>query len=180
MAAESERRCNHALKLCDRLEGGGGVAICCCGTHALCSPVADQGVGFENDGICDGLIGARLLCSHVFCPQGAVGRCFASSRLARFFFFDRVQIQRNTAVCAASDCRNPMRGRTCWVVGPRWGIESKKLIAHEMPRGARVYCVYGGYSTSSSTGDHCKCNQDSSAFFSANILSHFFNARALA
>lgn len=176
LAAESERRCNHALKLCDRLEGG-GVAICCCGTHVLCSLFADQGVGFVNDCFCDGRIGARLLCSHGFCPQGAVGRCFASFRLARFFC-DRVQIQRSSVVCAASDCRNRIRGPTSCVVGRRCyiGARIRKYFARKMPkRSARVASTAGTpQAPPLQRQSRFKC------LFSANIVSYFFNGRTLA
>ena len=139
-AAESERRRTHGLKLCDRRLGGGGGATCCCGTHALCSPVADQGVGSVNDCFCDGRIGARLLCSHGFCPQGAVDRCFASSCLARFFF-DRVRIQRSSVVDAASGCRNRIRGPTSCVVGPRCEeLEFKNTLPAKCQE-ERAYCV---------------------------------------
>lgn len=112
LAEESETRCSHASKVCDRLESfeDGGVAICY-GTNGLFSPFFDLCVGFVNDAFCDSLILDRFLSSHRSCPYGEVCPCFASSHLA-LFFFDHLQTQTNIVVYAPSYCRNPIRGPT--------------------------------------------------------------------
>lgn len=110
LAAESEMRCSHASKVCDRFEDGAGAI--CCETHALFFSSLGLCGDFGNDTFCDYLkFGGYRLCAEAeVCP------CFACSRLGTFFF-DHFRTQTSiVAFYAPSYFRIRVRGRTSCVV----------------------------------------------------------------
>lgn len=117
LAEESEMRCGHALKVCDRLESfeGGGAAICCW-THALFSPFYNLCVDFLNDAsFCDSLISSRLSLLHHSCSPVEAGRSCVSSQVC-LSFFDRLRTQSSISAYGFSYYQSPTRGPTYFEV----------------------------------------------------------------
>lgn len=113
LVEESEMRCNHVSKVCDRLESfeDGGSAICWW-MYALGFPFDEDRMDFVTDTFfCGSLILSRVLLFHHSCLQIEVGRSSVSSQVWASFF-DHLQSQVNAFAYNLFYDQNPIRDLT--------------------------------------------------------------------